>query len=409
MRPRELVSLGRFGFSVHILALDIATETRFAGAMIRRSRPTSLALLLASSLAACSPVAPRDAGVDALDDLADDADAQALPADARIVGVTTRTWTDPTRTTPANGDAGAHDGRTLATEVWYPALGIAGTEGRDAPPVSSTAGYPLVLFVHGSSGSRRTSASITRALAGAGFVVAAADFPLTAFGTPGGASDLHVDDQLGDLRFLADQLDAASRDESDLLAHAIDATHYVVAGHSTGGTVALLAAYAPDIHDARVAGAAALAPCACFFNDVLFTTRSMPLLVMAGTDDHFVPYENNGARAYALATPPKDMVALVGGNHLYFTDLRVSDDTLMPMPTTAHDDIAIALARYGGGTACDPSPAPGADPLMAFDAQHRHTIEWLTAFANATLRGDGSSLTALRARADADLRAQHQP
>jgi predicted dienelactone hydrolase len=163
------------------------------------------------------------------------------------------------------------------------------------------------------------------------------------------------------------------------------------------------------MHDARVAGVVALAPCACFFADSFFATRATPLLVMAGTEDHFVPITNNGQRAYMLAGPPKDLVALVGGTHLYFTDLRIADDTLMPTPTTGEDVIAMALARYNGGTACDTPPSFPGDPAMSFDAQHRHTIEWVTAFADATLRNRPDAIMALRARGESDLHVQHAP
>lgn len=365
----------------------------------------SLALLAGAS---CVPVTLRDAAAGAVLDASDD--APAPPADARIPGVFTRTWTDTTRGTPANGVAAATATRTLVTEVWYPALGVGGSpEIRDAPPDRTAAPFPTVLFVHGSSGTRRQSAFLTRALAIAGCVVAAADFPLTTFGTPGGSSDLHVDDQLGDLRFIADQLATTLGDPHEVLSGAVDPSRYLVVGHSTGGTVALLAAYAPDLHDRRVAGVAALAPCACFFADAFFATRPIPLLVIAGTDDHFVPIATNGARAYALALPPRDFVTLVGGNHLYFTDLRVSDDALMPNPTTAHDAIAAALARYSGGTACEPIPPAGSDPLMAFDVQHRHTVQWVTAFAESVLRGRANPLAALRTVADPGLVVMHSP
>jgi dienelactone hydrolase len=359
----------------------------------------------------CTGVAVHDTDVrdDAASDIVADGDAGTI-TDARVVGVTTRRWIDTTRDTPANGDAGAHTGRNLPTEIWYPALGAPDMgDIRDAPPDRSAGPFPIVLFVHGSSGTARQSTFLTRALASAGYLVAAADFPLTAFTTPGGPSDLHVDDQLGDLTFLANQLTAANTESSDLLAGVIDTAHYVVAGHSTGGTVALLAAYAPDIHDARFAGAAALAPCACFFATTFFTTRTVPLLVIAGTEDHFVPITDNGERAYTLAGPPKDLVALVGGTHLYFTDLRIADDTLMPTPTTGEDAIAMALARYNGGTGCDMPPSFPGDPPMSFDARHRHTIEWVTAFADATLRNRQEGIAALRARNESDLHIQHAP
>src|SRR5262245_5613173 len=75
------------------------------------------------------------------------------------VGVTTLTLVDATR------------GRTLVTEVWYPAR----TVGRDAVPRRGR--YPLVLTAHGYCGFRTNYEYLTIALAARGFVVAAPDFP----------------------------------------------------------------------------------------------------------------------------------------------------------------------------------------------------------------------------------------
>ncbi len=100
------------------------------------------------------------------------------------VGVTTRTFIDTTRPTPANGTAAAQTSRTLVTEIWYPTSATGISPIRDAP-LAPGGPYPLVLFVHGSSSGRTVSTFLTIALAQAGYVVAAADFPLTALSTPG--------------------------------------------------------------------------------------------------------------------------------------------------------------------------------------------------------------------------------
>src|SRR5262249_25781076 len=143
------------------------------------------------------------------------------PVTPHAIGVTTRNLFDASRSTPENDGVPAHPGRSLPTEIWYPAAqgpgapAADGTANRDAPVDPSGAPYPLVLFVHGSTSFRTQSTFLTTALAAAGYVVAAADFPLTAAATPGGPSDLHFDDQVGDLSFIADQLAAAAFDPAD--------------------------------------------------------------------------------------------------------------------------------------------------------------------------------------------------
>ena len=75
------------------------------------------------------------------------------------VGVTTLTFTDPAR------------GRTLVTEVWYPAQAA----GRDAP--ARRGRYPRVLVAHGYCGFRTNYEYLSVPLASWGFLVAAPDFP----------------------------------------------------------------------------------------------------------------------------------------------------------------------------------------------------------------------------------------
>src|SRR5919198_1461513 len=81
-------------------------------------------------------------------------------ADGRFpVGVTTLTFRDAAR------------GRTLVTEVWYPAQAA----GRDTAARRGT--YPLVLVAHGHCGFRTNYEYLSVPLASWGFLVAAPDFP----------------------------------------------------------------------------------------------------------------------------------------------------------------------------------------------------------------------------------------
>ena len=70
-------------------------------------------------------------------------------------------------------------------------------------------------------------------------------------------------------------------------------------GHSTGGTVTLLAACAPEMHDPRLRAGADLSGDSCFFVDTFFATRATPFLAVAGSDDLLVPPANNPVRAFA--------------------------------------------------------------------------------------------------------------
>jgi pimeloyl-ACP methyl ester carboxylesterase len=358
-----------------------------------------------------------DASVSAPTDASTDASLDA-PTDASIllrswsVGVTTRTFVDTTRPTPANGTAPAQTSRTLVTEIWYPAalLEDGGADdagaGSGAPitptrdvPIASGGPYPLVLFVHGSSSSRLVYTFLTTALAQAGYVVAAADFPLTALGTPGGSSDLHVSYQVGDLSFLCDQLKAVSSDAGDELAGAVDGLAYAVVGHSTGGAVAELAAFAGNdsmiTHDPRVVAVIPLSGDACMFAPWFFKNRDVPIFVIGASDDLFVRFPNSGEWVYTNTSEPHLAAEIVGGQHMGFTDIPLDDSLLGPVPTNPTSPLAVTLQAYGDAGACLPEPEGGTAPLMSFDDQHALVVQMVTAYLDAELRGDPALLTAV--------------
>jgi pimeloyl-ACP methyl ester carboxylesterase len=317
------------------------------------------------------------------------------------VGITTRTFVDATRATPANGSAPAQPSRTLPTEIWYPtsASGAAGTTVRDAP-LAAGGPYPLVLFVHGSSAGRLIYTYLTVALAQAGYVVAAADFPLTASDTPGGPSDLHVSMEVGDLSFLCDQLKLAANHAGDALKGAVDGQHYAVVGHSTGGAVAELAAFAGDdamvTHDARVAAVVALSGDACMFDASFFKKRSVPILAVGASNDLFVRFANSGQWVYDNSNEPHLLAELIGGQHTFFTDIAIADAALNPVPTGPTSDLAVTLRQYGDASECLPVPPAGTATQLSSDMQQALVISLVRAYLNAQLRQDPSSLSALQ-------------
>jgi hypothetical protein len=357
-------------------------------------RHARLPLLLAA-LAGCSKAsaAPTEA--------ADGGDAGVgVP-----VGVTTRTWVDMARSTPANGTAPALPSRTLVTEVWYPtpAAGVPAGETtvRDAP-LAPGGPYPLVLFVHGSSASRTIYSYLTIALAQVGYVVAAADFPLTTTDTPGGPSDLHVSDQVGDLSFLCDQLEAASSDPSDELNGAVTGTSYAVVGHSTGGAVSELAAFAGTdalvTHDPRVAAVVPLSGDACMFDAGFFESRAVPVFAIGATNDLFVRFANSGQWVFDDTSAPHLLADLVGGQHMYFTDITFLDDAqLDPVPTGPTSPLAVTLQAYGDAGECLPVPAPGTATPLDPATQHALVVQLVTAYLDAQMRGQPGALAALEA------------
>jgi pimeloyl-ACP methyl ester carboxylesterase len=357
-----------------------------------------LAVAFAAGSAGCSKSGASGPDASTTDAGDGDAGASVVP-----VGVTTRTWVDTSRPTPQNGSAPALPSRTLVTDVWYPTTAPAQPEPTitDAP-LAPGGPYPLVLYVHGSSSDRDTSSFLTIGLARAGYVVAAADFPLTAVSTPGGASDLHVSDQVGDLAFLCDELKAAALDPGDALHGAVEGASYAVVGHSTGGAVAQLAAFGGDdaliTHDPRVAAVVPLSGDACMFDAPFFHTRSVPIFAIGASNDLFVRFANSGQWVFDGTSPPHLLAELVGGQHLGFTDITFLDDSdLDPVPTGPTDPLATTLQLYGDAGECLPVPAPGTDPMMSSATQHALVIQLVTAYLDAQLRGNPAPLASLQA------------
>jgi pimeloyl-ACP methyl ester carboxylesterase len=360
----------------------------------------SLALTLVS--VACSTSGATPGGVsDAGPAVVDAGSGKDVDAAAATVGVTTRTWTDMTRPTPANGTAAAKTSRTLVTEVWYPTSAHGVSPIRDAP-LAPGGPYPLVLFVHGSGSGRQVYSYLTIGLAQAGYVVAAADFPLTAMSTPGGSSDLHVSDEVGDLSFLCDQLKAASGDASDALKGAVDGLGYAVVGHSTGGAVAELAAFAGDdaqiTHDPRVVAVVPLSGDACMFDPAFFKSRAVPIFAIGATNDLFVRFANSGQWVMDNTNPPHLLADLVGGQHIYFTDITfLTDGDLGPVPTGPTSDLAVTLQAYGDAGACLPVPEAGTAPALTAATQHAFVIQLVTAYLDAEMKHDSAQLSGILA------------
>ncbi|HSS11201.1 MAG TPA: hypothetical protein VLL25_15045 [Acidimicrobiales bacterium] len=85
------------------------------------------------------------------------------------VGHRVETFTDSSRSTPANASVPGHPGRILVTTIYYPASGT--------PPRPASGPFPLIVFAHGFTGQGTDYEALLSSWAAAGYVVAAADSP----------------------------------------------------------------------------------------------------------------------------------------------------------------------------------------------------------------------------------------
>ncbi|MEM8768770.1 MAG: hypothetical protein AAGE43_15085, partial [Pseudomonadota bacterium] len=212
---------------------------------------------------------------------ADSASAAALAQGPYAVGQRDMTFVDNSRPTAANGDYAGAPGRTLVTALWYPEAEVPG-------------GSPLIIYSHGFMSNRGGGRYLAEALAARGYVVAAADYPLSNGEAPGGPNPADVVNQPGDVSFLIDSV-LALEGEDKPFPGTVDSVRIGVAGLSLGGLTSTLAGYHPRWHDERIRAVVSIAGPAAMFTRRFFTTSAAPFLMIGGTEDAIVDFETHAA------------------------------------------------------------------------------------------------------------------
>jgi dienelactone hydrolase len=206
--------------------------------------------------------------------------------------------------------------RVLVTYVRYPALGSpAGSDVSDAPEARGSGPFPLIVFGHGYAVTPAPYASLLRAWARAGYVVAAPVFPLENANAPGGPNEADLTNQPADLRFVISRMVAASNLATNPLGGMVDPTSIAVAGHSDGGETALAVAYDRRFRDSRIRAAVILSGAQIPGLGFTFPHGSPPLLATQGTADAINPPSLTYA-FYRIAPHPKFLLTLAGAEHL---------------------------------------------------------------------------------------------
>src|SRR5262249_21190249 len=153
------------------------------------------------------------------------------------------------------------------------------------PAMDATA--PLLVMAHGFGGLPERFDAFARAVAGAGYVVAAPAFPLTNEDAPGG-HDVGLRDavnQPGDVRFVIGRLLEAAQAADDPLGGRILPAQIAVLGHSLGGATVIGLTRKNCCRDDRV-GATILVAAAAFLAGVHGSdpiTEGPPTLLIHGT------------------------------------------------------------------------------------------------------------------------------
>ena len=232
------------------------------------------------------------------------------------------TLVDSSRTTAAHNGNPETAGRVLATSVWYPAQDRPFEWLRPGPrPLARDAcPAPLVIYSHGFMSFRENGAYLASYLASHGYIVAAANFPLTRFGTAGGPQFTDVINQPGDVSFLIDSLLADRDSPENRFAKCIDPERIGAIGLSLGGLTTTLLAFHPEFRDPRIQAAVSIAGPLALLGKEFFSNSSTPFMIIASDIDAMVDYQENALQLREWI-PAATLVTVHGGSHTGFTGI----------------------------------------------------------------------------------------
>jgi predicted dienelactone hydrolase len=236
------------------------------------------------------------------------------------VGVEDLTFVDETRSTPSNGQYKGSNTRQLKTTIYYPAAPKPLWQW-GKPMVAEGKPFPLIVYSHGFSSSKEEAKTLASHLASHGYIVVAPNFPLSGMFSPGGANFIDIKNQPGDISFLIDQLIDRGKQPEDRYFGAADPERIGVIGLSFGALTSYLSAFHPTLGDPRIKVAVSLAGPSSFFSARFYRNHLMPLLVVHGEIDAFIPYQENARATFERAQPNVNLVTIIAGSHTGFASL----------------------------------------------------------------------------------------
>ena len=213
------------------------------------------------------------------------------------------TAADNSRPTQAYDDYAGSPERVLNGDIWRP-------EGLRQPG-------PLVIYSHGFMSFRQEGLYLAKFLASHGYSVVAVDYPLTGFHAPGKSLMRDVIKQPGDVSFLIDTMLKRNADPADALHDTLDPRRIAVAGVSLGGLTTTLVTFHRALRDPRIAAAISIAGPSVMFTPDFFRTSDVPYLLIYGSDDAIVSYDENATPLLAKR-PGSILVTLKGASHAGF-------------------------------------------------------------------------------------------
>lgn len=196
--------------------------------------------------------------------------------------------------------------RDFETKVWF-------------PKSQEKKRYPLIVYSHGFMSDRNDIDYINQALSSRGFIVLAANYPLTSRSTGDAVFMPDVVNQPDDISFLLNQIINSTTNIGQQFSHLIDTDKIGVMGYSLGGLTSTLAAYHPDKKDGRIKAVVSIAGPSAMLEKAFYQTNRIPFLMIAGTLDHVTPYDDH-ATVILDRIDNSALITIKGGSHMGFAE-----------------------------------------------------------------------------------------
>ncbi len=220
---------------------------------------------------------------------------------------------DLTRPTQANTRLSDFEGlpyRELNSVIWYPG---------QLTPTS----HPLIVYSHGLSSEKSDGEYLSHLLASHGYIVIAADYPLTSRHAPGGALISDVVNQPGDISFLLDNIMAKGNPLGDKFSAYVDQSRIAAMGISLGGLTTSLVSYHPRLRDKRIQAAVSIAGVSAMLGKDFYQNSAIPFMMIGATIDAVLPFEYH-ASVIPHRVNNSVLVSIENASHMGFADIARS-------------------------------------------------------------------------------------